>query len=344
MRVRTPCASTRRVGTLGTALRATIATIAASSVVLLARSAQADDVRVERASGAEGCPDAASFGARVREGSDRAHEGEPTRDVTVRFERTTKGFRSSVLTSDGMKRSLVDDASTCEPLAEATLLAVRMTLDLAASPPAPPVNDVPAAPPAPPAAVVAPETRDAREAPTTPRTKEPASVGLEVLASGTLALGVGSPLAPGFRAGAAATLGRGRWSLGVTGVVLSTQTREVGTGSVDIGVAGGGIEGCGRARALQAVVLALCGRAEALRLSGTAHGFARTEEHARPLLLGSLLGRGQMRIAGPVAAYAEVGAVVPIVRERFSIDRVGLVYDPPIIAGSGAFGALVDFE
>jgi hypothetical protein len=51
-----------------------------------------------------------------------------------------------------------------------------------------------------------------------------------------------------------------------------------------------------------------------------------------------------VRVAGPVRAFVELGAVAPVVRERFAIDGVGLVYDPPLIGGSGGIGALVDFE
>ena len=166
----------------------------------------------------------------------------------------------------------------------------------------------------------------------------------EVLAGGTVAVGIGSPVAPGFRGGAALALGEGRWTVGITGVFLASQTRDVGAGTVDVGVAGGGLEACGRLRAGRSALLGLCGRAEVLRLSGSASGFARVEEHARPLFAGTLLARGQARVAGPVMAFLELGAVVPVVRERFAIDRVGIVYDPPLIGGTGGFGALVDFE
>lgn len=81
-----------------------------------------------------------------------------------------------------------------------------------------------------------------------------------------------------------------------------------------------------------------------MSLSGTAHGFAKVEAHSRPLFAGTALGRAQARFGGPVAAFAEAGAAVPMIRERFEIDRVGVVYDPPIIAGTIGIGVLVDFE
>lgn len=335
-----PCASTGPVKALGTASRRTIAAsiAAVASGVVCMHTARADDVRVERASGAEACPDAASFGTRIGEGVVTPGVDARARNVTVRFERTAKGFRSSIVTSDGMQRSLVDDTSSCEGLAEATLLAVRLTLDVppSASQPAPVTAPVTVAAPAPPS--------PPDEAPRAPAPARRAWLGAEIIAGATLAVGIGSPVAPGFRGGAATTLDTGRWSIGITGVLLPSQTRDVGSGTVDVSVAGGGLEACGRARVGRPFLLSLCSRAEVLRLSGSARGFARAEEHARPMFTGTLLGRGQARVAGPVAAFIELGAVIPVVRERFAIDGVGVVYEPPFVAGSGGLGALVDFE
>ena len=36
--------------------------------------------------------------------------------------------------------------------------------------------------------------------------------------------------------------------------------------------------------------------------------------------------------------------MVPFVRERFSIDTVAVVYDPPVLAAATGIGVLVDFE
>jgi hypothetical protein len=308
----------------------------AALVVAISSVAHASDVRVERREGAESCPDSASFAQRI---GDVPAGARSTSVITVRFERTAKGFRSSVLTADGMQRSLSDDATSCDDLAEATLLAVRLALDLS---PAGTEAERTVAPVAP----AARETPAAREAPalspapSAPRT----AIGGELLGSAALAAGIGAPIAAGIRGGAALTFGGGRWSAGVTGVVLPSQSRDVGAGQVDIAVAGGGLEACGRVRVSRPLLVALCARAEALRLSGTSHGFSRTEEQARPLFTASVLGRAQARLEGPLAVFLEVGAVVPVVRERFAIDGVGLVYDPPFVGGSAGIGALVNFE
>src|SRR4051794_17652871 len=91
------------------------------------------EVRVERGDGADSCPDGDTFASRIHDGS--APRADASRDVTVRFERTPMGYRSSVFTADGMRRTLVDDAANCDGLTEATLLAVKLALD---------VSDVPA--------------------------------------------------------------------------------------------------------------------------------------------------------------------------------------------------------
>ena len=307
-----------------------LAIVALVAMVVVPRPARAE-VRVERSDGADSCPDSVSFATRMRDG---AAAPEPrARSVTVRFERTARGYRSSVLTSDGMQRSLTDEASSCDGLAEATLLAVKLALDLSEA-------DAPALAPAP---AIVPAAEPLRAAPV-PAAARRSTLGLEILAGGILAFGIGSPVAPGVRGGAALTLGEGRWSIGLTGLVLPAQTHDVGEGTVDVSVAGGGMEGCGRARVAHSLLLALCGRAEVMSIAGSAHGFARAEEHARPLFAGTLLGRARARIAGPIAAFVEAGAVLPIVRERFEIDRVGVVYDPPLVSGTAGIGVLVDFE
>jgi hypothetical protein len=301
--------------------------VALVTTFAVSRSVHAD-LRVERADGAGACPDAASFTNLVRAGGSEPPAGPGT--ITVRFEHTSSGYRSRIVMPDGKHRTLADDASSCDGLAEATVLAVKLALDLETATPAVPADVVPPAD----VAVLDPEPLVVRRA--TPRA--------EIWTSGVLAFGIGSPVAPGVRAGASLLLGQARWSLGITSLVLPSQTRDIGEGKVDVSILGGGIEGCGRSRVGRALLLALCSRVEAMRLEGSARGFARTEEHARPLFAGTLLGRAQAKVAGPVALFIEAGAVVPFVRERFAIDTVGVVYDPPTVAAATGIGMLVNFE
>lgn len=289
------------------------------------RTARAD-LRVERSDGADSCPDTASFANRMRDAG-AAEPAIATREITVRFEHAANGYRSSVSTADGKHRSLADDAPNCDGLADATVLAVKLALDLEAAP------AITAAPP--------PEVADPGPTASVLRRAAPFA---EISASGVVAFGLASPVAAGVRAGAGLVLGQGRWSIGITGLVLPSQTRNVGEGTVGVSVLGGGIEGCGRLPIGRSLLLALCGRAEAMSLDGNAHGFARAENHARPLFAGTLLGRARARVAGPVALFIEAGAVVPFARERFAIDTVGVVYDPPVVAAATGIGILVDFE
>jgi hypothetical protein len=274
------------------------------------------DVRVERAPGAEECPTPSAFAERLRASS-------ATRDVSVRFTKTHAGFASTVRTAEGATRSIEDP--TCDALANATLVVVRLALDV----PAPPASEDP--PPPPPPTVVP------QERPVAPGR----SAGIEILAGAATTIGIGSPLAPGARV--TGSLYFGHWGVGVTGLVLATQTRSLERGEVDVGVLGGGIEGCGRIGE-GSLRGALCSRFELLRLAGAARGFARNEEQARPLGTFGLLVRGQARIAPPVGLFAEAGVTVPSSRERFEIEGAGLVYDAPILAAAGAFGAYANFE
>ena len=301
------------------------------------RTARAD-VRVERSDDAASCPDTAAFADRLRDAAAK-EPAVATSRISVRFEHTAHGYRSWIRTADGKQRSLADDAPNCDGVAEATVLAVRLALELEA-----PAVEAPAAEaPAVAAPLPSPATADAGPAPSVSAPRRAAPFA-EIAASGVVVFGLASPVASGARAGAALVLAHGHVSLGLTGIVLPSQTRNIGPGTVDLSVLGGGIEGCGRLPIGAALLLALCGRAEAMSLDGSSHGFDRVETHARPLLAGTLLGRARARIAEPVALFVEAGALVPLARERFSIDTVGVVYDPPAVAAATGIGVVVDFE
>jgi hypothetical protein len=81
-----------------------------------------------------------------------------------------------------------------------------------------------------------------------------------------------------------------------------------------------------------------------MRLAGRAQGFARTDAHARPLFAGTLLGRARATVAGPLVLFVEGGAMLPFARERFSIDGVGVVYEPPVVAAVTGLGVLVSLD
>lgn len=310
------------------------AAVAATTVVVAtfvpARLARAD-VHVERSASAGSCPDPEEF---VRLMGAGGTDDVESSDITVRFERTTEGFRSSVRVSGGPPRSLVDDAPSCDGLAEATALAVKLALDLeAARPPAVVRPPDTAPPPAPADGAPAPAVR-----------ARPRTLG-ELSLSGVVALGLASPVATGVRAGAAVVLDRqAHWTLGLGGMVLPAQSTDIAEGTVDVSVQGGGLEGCGRAPIGRSVLLALCARAEGLRIAGASRGFERTDRQARASLTGTLLGRARATVAGPVAVFAELGVTVPFVRQRFAIDTLGLVYDPPPAAGATGIGVAIDFE
>lgn len=310
--------------------------VVAIAMLLRARSAEGAEIRVERSRGAEACPDPVKFEARARESATSA-----SRDVSIRFARTSTGYASSIRTSDGMSRALEDDA--CDALADATLVVVRLALDVESASVAP-TSSKPTPAPAPAQATTetpAPDRDRDHESP--PAANLGRANGFELLAGGAVAAGFGASF--GARAGAGWVFAGRRLSIGVTGLALVPETRAVENGSVEIGLLGGGLEGCGRAAtSSRALAGALCARGEVFRLSGSAGGFARNEAHGRPLATMGLALRGKLRIARPFGLFAEVAASVPLARERFAIDGVGIVYAPPVVAGTAATGLFVDFE
>lgn len=288
-----------------------------SATTLVATAARAD-VRVERADDAKACPDPATFASRASEGI--SDERRRSVGITVRFERTTSGFASAVRTSDGSERALDDPSSSCDGLAEATLLAVRLAFDRDDGPPAP----------------------AERPADAPPRRS---AVHPDLFAGVLGAVGLGGSV--GGRVVGAAVLGaHEEWSVGATAFLLLPQTERFGSGTVETSVVGGGLDACRQAPfgSLGGTIVGLCGRMEIARLAGTSRGFAKNDDASRPLVSGSLLVRAHRRIGGPVGAFGELGAVVPINRERFEIQGIGRVYDPPLVAGTGTIGLQVDFE
>lgn len=317
-------------------LRAALGTVVALGVVLAPCGTARADVQVERAEEASSCPDTAAFSDRLHD-REKPADGAATAEIRVRFERTTEGYRSSVQVAGGKPRSLVDDAPSCEGLAEATALAVKLALDLDAARPSTPAHT--------PSTGHVPADGPGEKSPPAP-VDEPRAASLgEISLAGVVAFGIATEFASGVRGGAAMVLDqRERWSLGVTGLLLPVQSKTVGEGTVDLSVQGGGVEGCRRARTGRSLLLALCGRIELMRIEGQARGFERSETHARALTTSTLLGRARAKVAGPFVTFAEIGAVVPFQRQRFSIDTVGVVYDPPIMGGTAGIGVAVDFE
>jgi hypothetical protein len=277
------------------------------------------DVHVQRSEDAPSCPDAAWVAERLA-----AESVSSDAEITVLFERIEGGHRAVVRSGDGRARTLTDDSADCAGLAEAAYLSVKLALETDPSPPA--------------RTVAVPN--GTREEPS--RVARPSLPVAEASLAGVMAVGLGRRATPGMRASASLLLGASRWSLGITGAVFPSQTSEVAGGTLSTSLAGGGIEGCRRA-SLGSLGLALCSRFEAMRLVGSAAGFDRSESHARPLFVGSILGRAQHKL-GPIAAFVEVAAVAPVVRERFAIDTIGVVYESPIVAGAGGIGVALDFE
>lgn len=290
------------------------------AATLLVASRSEAGVRVERTAGAEECPEPAAFAERVK----------TARDVSVRFTRTGAGYVSVVSTAGGMARRLEDP--TCAALADATLVVVKLALEVPAATPEPPARPV---------AALVPSEVSERPVPA-PAPSGGRGAVVELLAGGAVGVGLGSAFAPGGRA--TASFRFGGWGVGITGLVLAPQSRAMPPGVVDVGVLGGGVEGCRRISPERNWKVGLCSRFELFRLAGSARGFARSEEHARLLPTVGLLLRGQARLAGSFGLFAEAGGTVPLSRERFEIEGAGIVHDPTAVVATAAFGAFVAFE
>ncbi|WP_437571371.1 hypothetical protein [Sorangium sp. So ce542] len=330
---------------------------------------------VTRGAGAEGCPDAARLIARVEQLRGRPETG-ASGAYAVSFIRGDDGFRASIRSGSGA-RELRDRGGSCAALEQATAVTLALLLDSdAREPPSrepaadgggEPASGAPApvpgasataagapapAPGAPVPASSAPAPSPAASAVTPPARPEPTPAdggerGVEAtspersatrltLAAGATGLfGVVRPFAPALSAEVG--IGGARWRATMGALWLVPQTLRHGPGELRETLLGGAARACFAAAGSEALRFDVCSGIHAGRLQVAARGYTRNDV-AEKAWLAVPLELSLSRLSGPLGFDVGAAALLPLRRNDFSVDGVGVAYSSPPV------GALVSLR
>jgi hypothetical protein len=281
-----------------------------------ASAARAEWLAVERAEGAENCPDTSGLAGQVL--AIRAHAAsgaEAARDAyQVHFGREgdTLVAELRARTDAAHVRTLTARGTSCEPLAQAVAVALALLLD----------SEPPSSPPPPPAPVAALAPAPA-EAQRPQSAAEPALRALLALGAGPL-LGVTRLVAPALEGELGLWHARFRASLGVLGVPL--QREPFGPGSLRSWQLAGSAKGCLMLVTAAPWRLDLCSGLYAGVIDVRARGYTQNDQRKQAWLAIPLEASGQLTL-GPVALALAAGALFPMRRPEFSIDGLGAAYE-----------------
>jgi hypothetical protein len=285
---------------------------------------------VEKATGAEQCPEQQELERRVEQIL-RQPLGElinaAALTIDVRFERTPENAFSARVIATGPKpgrRLLRDSSPTCDALGEAVSVTIALLLDYArpdrdAATIAP--STVPAAPAtiSPPADTVAAAARDLDSDPWTAR------ASLEV--GGGYGLGGDGGLLGFVRAGAR----HGRWLFDLGAGANLPREQGFQNGSVRTSLLFGSLRACyllGRS-----LLIAPCVQVGAGRLHGEGNGYGQVRAASLPWTAAGLGLAAEVPVAAGLYATLAATLWIPTRRQTFSVENAGIAWESKPLAG-----------
>ena len=274
---------------------------------------------VERAAGAESCPDAVWLAARIE--TIRGAQEQGHAQYRVAFTQAGEAFAASITAgSPGRRRTILSRRPTCVALGEATAVTLALLFDSdlleeeqrkAQHQPEPAPSLV-----APAVALVAP--------PPAPR-----AASLSVGAAGLMgALG-------SFSLAGTAELGGaiGRWRAGLGVLWALAQDHTLGPGSIRQELVSGLVRACYAAWQRQKVRVDLCSGAYAGAMTGDASGFTTNGRQARFWLALPAEVALAYRPTHYLAWELSAAALSQLRRDDFGIDGLGAAHRSPVVAG-----------
>jgi hypothetical protein len=301
--------------------------VATGLALSLARYAHAqapsDEIQTEsflsvtRDAGTESCPDADALGEHVRRVRGQQTTG-ATATYHVTFAFKAGVFRASIRVGNAAgARVLRDRGGTCASLEQATALTLALLLD----------SDASALPPEEEAAT-APKLEAPKRQPVEPARAEPpakhTNVRLTLGAGGAALLGVLNPIAPAVLAEAGIGVARFRTNIGVLWV--PEQTLELAPGSVNETLLSGVARMCLAPWQGQGLRFDVCSGVHAGLLKVHAAGYTR-DGAASKAWLAVPLELALSTSAAPMGVELGVSALVPLRRNDFAIDNLGVAYE-----------------
>ena len=299
------------------------------AVVVLSPWVRAETIApliVERAQGAERCPDAESISARVEQIRGRAMR-DPRSPYRVTFARKDDGFIATIRTdaSAGGIRTLEHDGPQCAALGNAVAVTLALLFDADIEP-----KKKPDPTPAPaPDAVAPPVPR----VPPGPSTSDGATFSL-----GAAALaGILRPVSPAFLAEAGVGITPFRVSAGA--LWAWPQTVSLGPGEVHERLIAGLARICWAPWQGNGFRLDACSGALVGAVTADAEGYTRNERRVRSWIVLPF----EAALAGwtsPMGWEVSLAALLPLHRPDFSIDGVGVAYRSPPLGAMLSLRAL----
>jgi hypothetical protein len=273
---------------------------------------------VTRDEGAESCPDTEALRRHVDRLRGRQATSEPFA-YRVRFSQRNGVFRADIeVGAGGAARVLRDRRATCASLEQATALTLALLLDSDASE-LPPEKVEPT--PVEPRAAELPSAHD-HPAPAPARGNSAAHLALS-LGGGAL-FGVVQPVALTVQADLGIGVNRFRTGIGV--LWMPTQTRDFGPGRLRETLLSGVARTCLTATRSAQLRFDLCSGIYAGLLHVQARGYTR-DGSADKAWLAVPIGATLTTTSSPVGVELGASALLPLRRNDFSIDNLGVAYE-----------------
>ena len=272
---------------------------------------------VSREEGAESCPDAEALTLHVERVRGQQATGASSA-YRVRFSYRGGVFRAAIQVGEGAgTRVLSDRGATCAALEQATAVTLALLLD---SDSREPLETAPAEPPPPPPeALFEPEPEPEPEREPTAR-----AVSLTLSLGGAGFAGVVQPIVPVAVGELGIGVQRFRTNIGV--LWMPWRTLDFGPGVLDETLISGVARMCLSAWRGVALRVDLCSGIYAGLLEVQARGYTRNDVVEKTWLAVPL----EVALAtttGPIGLEAGASALLPLRRNDFSIDNLGVAYE-----------------
>jgi len=296
-----------------------------------ARAQGNEGLRVERAAGAETCPDALGLGQRIA-----AIRGRPRASSSagyeVGFDRTGDTFRATIRGGPGGESERVlDGRGSCSALAQATAVTLALLLDSEAERASKPETQLASPPP--------PARGNPRPLPVT-RAPESSAARLD----GTLSVGAAGlafvlrPLSPAFAGEFGVRFAGFRAGIGV--LWNPPQSLPLDSGQLNVSLLSGTLRACVTLKRASRIELDLCSGLIAGAVTGKADGPGITDNAARTrayLALPVELSLAQL--SSPFGWEVGAGALAGLSHHDFEVEGLPTAYRAPRVGAMLSFRA-----
>jgi len=295
-----------------------------------ARAQGIEGLHVERAAGAETCPDALGLGQRIAEIRGRP-QASSSAGYEVGFDRTGDSFRATIRGGpSGESERVLDGRGSCSALAQATAVTLALLLDSEAERASKPATQ----PASPPPARRTPRPQPVAQAP------EPPAARLD----GTLSVGAAGlafvlrPLSPAFTGEIGVRLARFRLGTGV--LWNPTQSLPLDSGQLNVSLLSGTLRACVTLKRASRIELDLCSGLFAGAVTGKADGPGITDNAARTRAYLALpLELSLAQLSSPLGWEVGAGALAGLSHHDFEVEGLPNAYRAPRVGAMLSFRA-----